>query len=395
MRYIELRIASMVTPELAKKMEDFLVRNVAIASGYPILTDWHPIIPAGWGIHPQVPFARSRVYAGQAGTFAYSHHQAICKFADRYVMSWSNGLLHEDYPGQEVHYAWSEDGLNWSLPRVLVHTPVESKKVRNNAGILSWDGKLYAYVGVADDFGREAVTPGMASLHPQIPALDVYATEDLEHWTYYPRIAESIYLFEAPRATREGRLMCAGGALADSSQGLIMLWEKGQSPATAPRMIKVPKSPDVLPEQGSWYQLPDGTIYLFWRDGAWSGFEALSISKDGGETWTAPVRTDIPNTYSRAHVGRLADGRYYMLGNIYNIMLDRRHLLIALSNDGQTFDRIYTLVAGPTTRRINGRHKEDGYHYPNSIVDGDTLLVTYSVNKEDIEVGIVKASDLP
>ena len=47
---------------------------------------------------------------------------------------------------------------------------------------------------------------------------------------------------------------------------------------------------------------------------------------------------------------------------------------------------LYTLVEGDTTRRINGRHKEDGFHYPNCYADGDTLFVTYSVNKEDIEV---------
>jgi len=62
------------------------------------------------------------------------------------------------------------------------------------------------------------------------------------------------------------------------------------------------------------------------------------------------------------------------------------HLLVALSDDGYCFDRQYLLVEGDTTRRINGRHKENGYHYPNCITDGDKLLVTYSVNKEDIEV---------
>ena len=150
MKYVDLRIASMVTPQLTKRMEDFMVRNVAITSGYPILTDWHPTVPDGWGIHAQVPCARSRVYIGQATTFAYSHHQAIAKFGNRYVVSWSNGLLHEDYPGQEVHCAWSEDGLNWSLPRVIAPTPgrvEESAQQRRPPGLgrkavlLRWRGR--------------------------------------------------------------------------------------------------------------------------------------------------------------------------------------------------------------------------------------------------------------
>lgn len=394
MKRIEQQTISVLTPKLAAQMKQFVERISAINSGYPILTDWHPVIPEGWGQHPRVPFARSRVYAGEATTFAYSHHQTICKFRDRYVVSWSNGLLHEDYPGQEVHYAWSEDGLNWSEPRVLVHTPVESRLVRNNAGLLSWRDKLYCYVCVANDFGRETVPPGMSSLKDQAMHLDVYETEDLEHWTHHPGVDDSIYLFEGPRPTREGRLICAGFALTDPTEGLVLVWDEDVSPASKPRVLRVPRSPNIKPEQGTWYQADDGTIYLFWRDGTWSGTLGLSISEDGGETWSAPVRTDMQNSFSRAYAGRFTDGRYYIVGNNYNVLLDRRHLLVALSDDGRTFDRMYTLVEGPTTRRINGRHKEDGYHYPNCLADEGKLLVTYSVNKEDIEVGLVSVNDL-
>ncbi len=52
------------------------------------------------------------------------------------------------------------------------------------------------------------------------------------------------------------------------------------------------------------------------------------------------------------------------------------------------------LVEGNTTRRVNGRHKEDGYHYPNCYPDGNKLVVTYSVNKEDIEVGILDTTEI-
>jgi hypothetical protein len=394
MKITEQKTISIITPELGNRMKKFVERISAINSGYPILTDWHPLIPEGWGQHPRVPFARARVYSGEATTFAYSHHQSVCKFRDDYVVSWSNGFTHEDYPGQEVHYAWSEDALNWSEPKVLVHTPVESRLVRNNAGLLAWQDKLYCYVCVANDFGRESVPPGMSSLDNQAMQLDVYETADLEHWTHHPGIHDSIYLFEAPRPTQEGKLMCAGFALTDPTQGLVLVWDKGRSPTDEPRVLQVPKSPDVKPEQGTWYQTEEGTIYLFWRDGTWSGTLGLSISQDGGETWSAPSRTDMQNTFSRAYAGRLTDGRYYIVGNNYNVLLDRRHLLIALSDDGLTFDRMYTLVEGPTSRRINGRHKEDGYHYPNCLADGDSLLVTYSVNKEDIEVGTVKIESL-
>ena len=127
---------------------------------------------------------------------------------------------------------------------------------------------------------------------------------------------------------------------------------------------------------------------MFQHDSTMSGRLALSWSDDEGETWSDLLRTNFPNTYSRAFAGRLPDGRFYIAGNNYDRFLDRRSLLVALSDDGATFDRQYLLVSGATTRRIEGRHKEDGYHYPNCVADDGRLLVTYSVNKEDIEVGI-------
>ena len=125
-----------------------------------------------------------------------------------------------------------------------------------------------------------------------------------------------------------------------------------------------------------------------------SGKLALSFSDDEGETWSELLRTDFPNTYSRAYAGRLNDGRFYICGNSYDRLLDREHLLITLSDDGYVFNRQYVLIEGETSRRINGRHKEDGLHYPNSIVDGDRLIVIYSVNKEDICFGILDTTKI-
>lgn len=382
-------IIEVVSPELAAGMDDFRVRIGGVKSGYPVLTDWHPVIPEGWGEFPRAPFARSLVYRGNAATWAYSHHQTIEKFGDRYVVSWSNGRLHEDYVGQEVHCAWSEDGTTWSEPGVVVATPAESALVRNNAGLHAADGRLYCYVCVAKDYGRDVAAPGMSALKEQHIHLDVHVTSDLEAWTHHANICPDVYLFEGPRRTRGGRLMCCGFSLA-GRHGMVLIWDDPSDPAAPPRVVDIPESPDgAYPEQGTWYQTNDGRIWMYQRDQTASGRLALTWSDDEGDTWSPLLRTDFPNTYSRAYAGCLSDGRCYIVGNNYDRLLDREHLLIALSDDGYVFDRQYVLVEGSTTRRINGRHKEDGYHYPNCCVDGDKLLVTYSVNKEDIAVGVL------
>ena len=207
-------------------------------------------------------------------------------------------------------------------------------------------------------------------------------------------VAERVYAFEGPRPTRSGSLLSFGAAVDDWSQGLVLLWDKLAKPTDTPTTIEIPKAEGLEPLQGSWYQTEDGKIWLFLRDGSFSCRLALTWSEDEGETWSKPLSTDFPNTSSRIFAGKLNDGRYYLAGNNYDRLLDRRHLLLAMSEDGQTFDRMHTIVSGDTSRRIEGKHKEDGYHYPNCFVDGDKLFVTYSVNKENIEVTEVDTTKL-
>ena len=46
------------------------------------------------------------------------------------------------------------------------------------------------------------------------------------------------------------------------------------------------------------------------------------------------------------------------------------------------------------TSEALGTLKNDGYQYPSCLVDGERLLIGYSVNKEDMEVGIVDTKAL-
>jgi len=388
-RLITQQIVNVVGPALTARLCDFRMRVGAHNAGYPHIAEWHPDVPAGWGTFPPCPMKRSVIYRGDAATWSYSHHQAIVKIGDRYVASWSNGLVHEDHPGQEVHVATSTDCRTWSTPAVIAHTPAATGIVRNNSGLYATHDRLYAYVGVMTDPGEDTATPGMTCFAQPTFSLDIYATDDLTHWAHHASVCEHIYLFEGPRLTHGGRLICCGSDERDN-HAVILVWDAMADPTSSPRMIHIPPSPaGVVPTQGTWYQTDNGRIWMYVRNGGVSSRLGLTWSDDEGDTWSPLHLTDFPNTFSRAHAGRLTDGRCYIVGNNYDVFLDRRRLLMALSDDGYTFDRQYSLLEGATTRRINGLHKEDGYHYPSTFVEGDRLIVIYSVNKEDIEVGIV------
>ena len=392
MKVIDSKSISILSEELAAQIKDFRLRQAMQHAGYPDPAVGYPPMADDWGLFPQAHATRSRVYYGN-DSYSYNHHATIAKFKDQYVVAWSASMKHEDHPGQHVRYACSSDGLHWELDKVLAPSDPRTMVVRNNVGLFASDTTLYALVGVCDTKGNRQL--GMCSMEAERMYLDVYATQDLENWEHHERVSNTIYLFEGPRPVREGRLLCGGCAVNDWNQGLLMVWDNATDPTTEPRLVKIPQAGSLEPLQATWYQTDDGRIWMFYRDGAFSCRLALSFSDDGGDTWSQPLLTDFPNTCSRPFAGRLTDGRYYIAGNNYDRLLDRRSMLLALSDDGTQFDRMVTVVSGNPTRRIEGKHKEDGYHYPNCLADGDKLFVAYSYNKEDIEVAVVDTASMP
>ena len=133
---------------------------------------------------------------------------------------------------------------------------------------------------------------------------------------------------------------------------------------------------------------------MFSRDEGASVRLCLSWSDDEGETWSMTAPTDFPDCMSRFHAGRLPDGRFYIVGNSNPQLMNRRRLTLSLSKDGHIFDEMFVLLDATTRRRIEGMHKESGYQYPQTLVHEDTMLIAYSINKEDIEVGILELSAL-
>ncbi|GAB3936591.1 sialidase family protein [Larkinella terrae] len=114
----------------------------------------------------------------------------------------------------------------------------------------------------------------------------------------------------------------------------------------------------------------DGTIVAYMRDsGDQPSRVHISESKDQGESWTATVKSDIPNTAS-VELLRLRDGRWAFFGN--DIDDGRYRLSLFLSDDeGKTWK---------WKIRIEDKKKDEGgFSYPSMIQTADGLIhLTYS-----------------
>eukprot|EP01084_Bolivina_argentea_P093269 167781_1 len=116
--------------------------------------------------------------------------------------------------------------------------------------------------------------------------------------------------------------------------------------------------------------------------------------------WSKPVITNIPDAPSRTCVSQLNDGRIYMVGNQLDKNDDNNEnqprdvLVLSISNSGFDFSKAYTVRYNPPPIKYYGLHKDPGFEYPAAYYDNEYLYISYSVNKEDIQVSLVRLADI-
>ena len=344
---------------------------------------------------PVIPYAqmsRSRVFTGTRDTGSYNHHAQIVRFRGDYVFGFSNGRKNELTEGQRLMVSFSEDARNWTDARTVAGGR-EQQTVSQTCVGLRVEGDRLLMLGRQDEALEDPAAVGMRRVDPKKTTINIFATCDGERWEKAFTLREPIRcIFEAPRVTREGRLMC----VASLQEGAAILRWPGERLLEQPEIISVPQPHGArFPYgEGSWYQTDTGRILVFWRDEGESCRLWINYSDDGGTTFTEPLMSDIPDSMSRVYAGRLPDGRYYLCSNAFPSLLDRLSLMLLIGEDGERFSRAYLLVDDPTSQRVMGLLKADGYQYPCCLPEADRLLVAYSVNKEDIECGIVDTTRL-
>ncbi|MEJ2060414.1 MAG: exo-alpha-sialidase, partial [Gammaproteobacteria bacterium] len=97
-------------------------------------------------------------------------------------------------------------------------------------------------------------------------------------------------------------------------------------------------------------------------------------SVDGGQHWSTPTATDVPNPNSAVAVLRLRDGRLLMAAN--PIRSNRNVLALLISrDDGRHWQRIVTLEEGGS---------EAEFSYPYMIRSGDRIDLAYTWRRKRI-----------
>jgi hypothetical protein len=343
--------------------------------------------PASLSAPKQVKVLASRtspVYRAQAGQWQFNLHSYITWYDGRFWASWSSGRQDEDSSSQLIRYATSRDGHHWDTPQILVDDPDgEDKPGRWIArGIFVHDGKLLAlnaYLEGPRDtpHGRESWT-NLRLFHFEWNG---------NRWVNSGPYLDNCMNNYPPRVLNGRLFMTCRNSFAKMHTARAESASGGGWKVTA----LAGEPPHDNMSEPSWYTDPNGVAHMIFRDGGRSRFLYRSLSRDGGESWTAPVRTNYPDATSKNIASRLSNGWYFLINN--PSQSGRDPLAISFSRDGWVFDQPAALRLNAPELRFPGRSKNrNSFQYPHVMEKDGSLWVIYSTNKEDIEVSEFKIS---
>lgn len=351
---------------------------------------------------------------------AYAHHPQITSWNGQLLATWSIGHFHEDGPGQRMVISRSSDqGLTWSSPETLMAAPAGEHRPAciTSGGLLARGGGLTAYYSSYEftlegllSFAESGVEARGKSRIPHLQKVHTGILTSDDGGFIWKNGAPGLPGFItnlSPVRLASGRLIITSHrmhAWSDDPSG-IKDWTITRLPglpadyyegAGGDRPIQADWR-DLGICEGAVYEVPGKPLRLLSR--TCRGLLALSESSDEGATWTAPSPTEFTDCGSRMQFGRLPDGRYFALScpdpDLPLSGLQRTPLVLAVSEDGDIFDRHYIIGDEPDRPpRFPGAYKHGRYGYPYAHCLDGRLYIVNSVGKEDIECHVFDLDDL-
>lgn len=322
---------------------------------------------------PRLPSAE-RICVFRTNGDGYVNNVLLTRFCGSYYCMWQSSLRDEDTPDTHVKYAVSADGRSWGEP-VLLAGATDSSFVSSGGWIQRGDS-LAAVLNYVD--AEDSSRGGVARC---------IVTHDGVSWSE----ARSMLMVDGTPVDgifEQDPMLLPGGRTIGAVHfrpGLQVRPVYTDDPSGLRGWrAAVSGLGEGMPLEPSQFRRPDGSLVMLFRDQASSFVKLASVSNDGGESWTPPALTGIPDSRSKQCAGNLPDGRVFMAWNPTGCK-SRRALALAVSRDGVVFDQAW-LLAGPSdlpTRRAQGRYKTLGYNYPKAFVENDVLWISLSENKED------------
>lgn len=303
---------------------------------------------------------------------------------------WQSSAEGEDSDDTWLAYSISKDGKTWSKPMTLAASIEDG--YCTSGGWWTYKDSLIAYINV----WPSKVSPEGGYTYYKTSADGVKWSEKKPVLMADNTPINAVFE-QDPHQLANGRIINA----AHFQSGLMVSPvytddPKGVSGWTKASFTNNSAKNNVSQEiEPSSFVKRDSTLVMVFRD-QYSSFQTLaSISKDNGESWTIPVETTMPDSRSKQSAGNFPNGTAYIINNPVQTK-SRMPLAVTLSNDGNLFTDAYVLRKANELQplKYEGKYKRLGYHYPKSFIFNNSLYVSYTTSKENVEYTKVPLSSL-
>lgn len=313
-----------------------------------------------------------------------NQHNYLIHHLGKFWIMWSDGPGVEDRVGQRVKFATSSDGRTWTSRGFLTPEPPGSGRTSEFYGTRTDKGFRWIARGF---WVRDNELLALASLDEAGkffgPSLSLRAfrwNEGTSSWDDRGVVFDNTINNFPPERIPNGSWMMSRRAHDYQTTGVHFLVGGVDAIDKWKSYPVLGSSSELAAEEPLWWVLPDKRLLALFRDNRHSGFVYRSFSKDDGQTWSLPTKTNFPDAASKLHGLRLKDGRFVLVSNANPKQRDP--LTISISNDGVTFHQMGYLVGG---RRVD---------YPHVMEHDGRLLVAFSGGKQTVEVINIKIDEL-
>lgn len=324
-------------------------------------------------------------------TWSYSHMPFVTWFQGNFYVMYTNAPIGEADLGERVSIKKSPDFASWSTSLNIGPDMGRFNLVCNMAGgFRVYNNVLYAVYSTFEYDPSVLVNGGR-------PATDIgylycksywRSTTDGISWTAPVELGPNAQNNAPIKAIASGRLIMACHTMfpySDNPSGLSgwetagICTEISRDDADTILIAKALEGWSSWVGEADFYQLTSGEIRMLLR----SADNVLWMTKsfDNGQTWSNPGQTSFAHSSSKFAAGRLADGRYYVIGNPPP---ERDVLSMWTSTDGTTFNKRYDLGSTPYTVQYPGFAKDGAYGYPSFMEMNGEGFVVVSRGKESI-----------
>lgn len=321
------------------------------------------------------------IFKPSATTNHFSNGVVITAFKNQLYCMWQSSATDEDATDTWVAYSVSSNGTDWSAPKILANNA--PRGIYTSGGWFVRNDSLIAYINT---------WPGLS---PKGGYTQYKSTADGNSWSALKPVRMltgdtlKAIIEQDPHLLKNGRIINAAHfqpglnvapIYTDDASGV-----RGWVKASYTNLSTGSNSQEMEPSS---FVQSDGNLVMIFRDQNSSYLKLAATSTNNGNSWSTAVLTNMPDSRSKQCAGNLPDGTAYLVSNPVTNKT-RIPLALTLSSDGKTFTKAFVLREGGTdlqAQQYTGSAKSLGYSYPKAHVWGSYLYVTYSTNKEDVEL---------